>query len=109
MPALLIALAVAPTFAGPSVQADIRVIAPKACAQLAEKAVKDTGDSPLPYKRLDELPKAPVILAVLRQENGCPVLEVRYAGRTLFVQPPARADSGNGKPTPLDTAFAPRP
>jgi len=70
----------------------------QACAALAEKTAQ-TGDSP--FRRLDQLPRALPLLAVLRTVDGCPVVEVRYRGRNVWVAPsipkvrPATPGGGN--------------
>jgi hypothetical protein len=71
-----------------------------ACNQVAEKAVDTARADALPYMRLDQLPAGHPILAVLRSQNGCPVLEVRYQGRDYFMGPPAKTDQV--RPIPLD-------
>jgi hypothetical protein len=100
MPAFLLALTLASAPATPSFQTKILDGPPKACVQHAEKATNGAG--PPPYERLDTLPAGHAVLTVLRTEDGCPVLEVRYRGQSYFVQPPAQADSGKAKPIPLD-------
>ncbi len=75
-------------------------LAPKpaqACAALAEKTAQ-TGAEPL--QRLDKLPQGLPILAVLRTVDGCPVIEVRYGGRNVWVAPsiPSVKPAAPGKP-----------
>ena len=59
----------------------------KSCQALAEKTAQG-GHGPM-LKRLDQLPPSLAEHAVLRTIQGCPVREVVYEGRTVWIQPSA--------------------
>ena len=64
--------------------------------------VVQAGAAPAQFKRLDQLPRAQLHLAVMRQLGGCYVTTV-VAGRTIHYVPLPGSDSAVGRKTQART------
>jgi hypothetical protein len=69
-----------------------------ACPQVAPMQTQFPMPGRQPYRRLDQLPQARLMMAVLKSVRGCPVAVVKVGERTVDQPLPA----GRGRPTPLD-------
>jgi hypothetical protein len=85
--AVLIAGAALPAVAQISGSPNTNTVAgaARACQALEQKTAQDGAGAQ--FRRLDQLPPGLLEHAVLRTIAGCPVREVRYQGRTYYLQP----------------------